>query len=89
MITITGKVLNIIEKSPYTNKKGEIIEQVDVDLKDDAERYFNTVSCTPDQVKALEVGDEVTIEVRQFVGASKSGKPFLSNKFVKVYTDEE
>jgi hypothetical protein len=87
MIIITGKVINIVDKEPYKNKKGDMVSQCEIDLKDSDERRYNTIACPPDKVSEIEEGDEIAVVVRQFGGVSKNGNYYLINSFVDFYTE--
>lgn len=81
MIIITGKIINKIPKE-YTNKKNELIKEYALDLKDDDERFYNTVSMPIDKGEDLEVGEEISLQVKQYSGVTKNNTAYLINKFV-------
>jgi len=69
MITISGEILNVIKKQPYKNKQGEMVTTYDIDVKSEAERYFQTVSINEieQNERDYSVGDEVSFIVSQFL----------------------
>lgn len=79
MITVKGKVTFITEKS-YKDKEGKTIKNYDLDIKQDDERWAQTVN-VPDKVgNNISKGDEVEIPVRIYTYNTKSGSIFTSLK---------